>query len=119
MWERHNKRVEGVLVPGDPSVPPTRWWNHLFLALWRWKTVAVFEVADPLEAIDGYCVGFRPMEGPAKVEMGVEHNRRFRMKVGHEACTFFATNLGGNEVRIRLITTTTISDKAYADVPLH
>lgn len=118
-WERHTKRVEGVLVPGDPSVPPTRWWNRIFLALWRWKTVAVFRFVDPLDAGNGYSVGFVPSQGPAMTEPRVSYDTRFRMKVGHEPCRFFAINLGGNEVRIALVAITTINDQTYADVPLH
>lgn len=33
----------GYHVEGDTTVDQTRWWNHLWLVWFGWKTVAVFE----------------------------------------------------------------------------
>lgn len=118
-WKNFTGRVEGVQVHGDKEVKPTRWWRHLFLALWGWKTVAVFEVEDPHAAADGYRIGYLPFRGPAKLQERVLVDRCFKMKVGHEDCTFFALNRSGKEIALRVIARTERSNQTYSDVPLY
>jgi hypothetical protein len=118
-WKTFSGRVEGVHVHGDKDVKPTRWWRHLFLALWGWKTVAVFEVEDPHAATDGYRIGFVPFNGPAKLRERVCVDRCFRMKIGREDCTFFAVDRSGKEIALRVIARTDRNNPTYTDVPLY
>ncbi|MEN9558186.1 MAG: hypothetical protein RL141_555 [Candidatus Parcubacteria bacterium] len=109
--------VEGVLVQGDETCPRTRWWNHLYLLLWGWKTVAVFEVSEE-DARLGYRVGYEPLEGAAMFQTKTSYARRFRMRIGREACKFFAFRDNG-EVSLTLVIETDIWDAAYHDAPLY
>ncbi|MFA6429238.1 MAG: hypothetical protein WCV84_01940 [Patescibacteria group bacterium] len=72
MWTKHQGNVQGVHVEGDKSAPPTKWWNHLYLALWGWKAVTVFEVSEDA-AREGYQLGYLPFDGNAMVESTVNH----------------------------------------------
>lgn len=119
MWKRYEKgTAQGTHVQGDASTPPTRWWNHWYLALWGWKIVTVFEVSAD-DAAQGYQVGYLPFDGDPKVEGKLNHSRRFRMKNGHEDCTFFAVTIDGQEVPLTVIARTDIQDTKYHDAPLH
>ncbi len=118
MWNRHQGEVRGIRVEGDKLVSPTKWWNHLYLALWGWKTVTVFEVSDE-DARRGYRLGYLPFDGKAMVESKVNHDRQFRMKNGYEDCTFFAfAPADGKEVALNVIARTP-KDGAYQHAPLH
>ena len=118
MWSSYKGSVQGVKVEGDKSAPPTKWYNHLILALWGWKVVTVFEVSEGAARI-GYQVGYMPFDGKGMVESKVNYDRRFRMKNGHEDCTFFAVNPKGEEVALKVVTRTMKDDPAYQDAPLH
>lgn len=118
-WNKFTGQVEGVQVHGDKDVKPTRWWRHLFLALWGWKTIVVLEVDDPHAAADGYRIGYVPFRGPAKLKDRVLVDRCFRMKVGREDCTFFAVNRFGKEVALRVIARTGKDNPTYWDLPLY
>ena len=63
MWKRFESGASynGCLVEGDTTVPPTTWWNRLWLELFFWDTVAVFEVATD----KAFRVGFRNKRGDA------------------------------------------------------
>ncbi|HLD61106.1 MAG TPA: hypothetical protein VJA27_03175, partial [Patescibacteria group bacterium] len=50
---------EGTPVAGDKSVPPTRWWNHVWLVFFGWKMIVTFRVPKEVAA-KGYFVGFTP-----------------------------------------------------------
>lgn len=88
MW----KKIEldsGTAVEGNKSAPPTRWWNHLWLALFGWKIVVTFRVPKTL-AESGYYIGYSPIMGGAMYNTEICHDEHFSMKVGHEDCKFFA-----------------------------
>ena len=90
MWERLDKTVTaGILVPGDKLAPPTRWWNHWFLVLFGWKTVATFRVGTSI-AKNGYSVGYTTDKGVSWQSGETCHDQFFSLKVGHEDCVFFA-----------------------------
>lgn len=118
MWKQYEGYVTGTKTEGDKSVTPTRWWNHLYSALVSWKVVTVFEVPEQA-ARSGYKIGYLAFNGEAMIEDKVNHSRRFRMKNGHEDCTFFAITRDGEEVPLKVVARTVKNDEAYADVPLH
>lgn len=117
MYKRFDGAVVGLEVAGDLAAPPTQWWNHLFLALWGWNTVAVLEVSEEA-AKAGYRVGYRSFFGATMLETEVLHARRFRMRIGHEPCTFFALDASGREVPLLLVERTTKRDPVYQDISL-
>lgn len=117
MWDTYNRPVVGVMVEGDKNSPPTRWWNHLYLAVFGWKVVTVFEVSAK-DAERGYSVGYLPIDGKGKVEIKLNYDRFFRMRNGHEDCTFFAINEKGEEVHIEVVGRTTIRTGDQG-IPLH
>lgn len=81
--------IQGTLVSGDTVAPPTRWWNHLYLARWGWKRVAVFKVQQkPVSSILSY-VGYYDFRGRARVTRKPIFCQFFRVRVGRESCTFF------------------------------
>lgn len=53
------------------------------------------------------------------IEDKLNHSRRFRMKNGHEDCTFFAITRDGEEIPLKVVVRTVKNDEVYADVPLH
>ncbi|MEO5928254.1 MAG: hypothetical protein ABIO72_06010 [Patescibacteria group bacterium] len=116
-WKTFPGSVQGQKIEGDATASPTTWWNHLYMAKWGWKTVTVFEVTEE-DALIGYQVGYKPFEGDVKADGKKHHDRRFRLKIGHEDCTFFAATLDGTEVPITVVTRTTKDDAAYQDAPL-
>ena len=117
MWYRYREKVQGTAVFGDPMVPATKWWNHLVLLFFRWKTVVVFEVGLAA-AKAGYRVGYLPVNGKAMIKDAGNFDQRFRMRIGRETCTFFAIAADGAEVPIRIVVRTTIDDFQHQE-PLH
>ncbi len=116
-WQKFNPTTppKGVIVKGDPDAPPTRWYNHLWLVLFGWKTQALFVVHTDDKP---FRIGFRNHKGDQYLNSTVFSGRRlhevtflpdgtpkfhwpaFRAKIGHEACTFFAIGLDGKEIKI-------------------
>ncbi|MBU1032435.1 MAG: hypothetical protein ABH820_02750 [Patescibacteria group bacterium] len=121
MWKKFNaNEIVGVEIKGDSFAPPTRWWNHFFLALWGWTTVAVFQVIRPIHTLNGYRIGYKPFKGPARVmSKALKDDPMFRMKIGHEDCIFFAIDLNGEEVPIELVKRTHNKDPEYKGIPLY
>jgi hypothetical protein len=118
-WKKYvGPEVRSTLVMGDEGSPPTRWWNHLWLALWGWKTTVVFQVQR--EAVErGYRVGYRSFDGNSMIEDVVNFDRQFRVKIGHEDCAFFAIMKNGLETPLSLVARTDVSDARHQTVPLH
>ncbi|MBU0540081.1 hypothetical protein KKF59_03225 [Patescibacteria group bacterium] len=118
-WKKYEgQELYGTPVEGDKNASPTKWWNHLWLVLNGWKTVAVFRVSQ--EATErGYRVGYVPFDGSAVVNSVVNYHREFRMRVGHEDCVFFAVMTDGREAPLKLMARADISDKLFAYAPLH
>ena len=119
MWIKYEGGAQGVQCKGDKTVSPTRWWNHTYYVLFGWKVVTVFEV--PVEYAErGYRVGYRPETGAAMLEDQVLFTPSFRVKHGHEDCTFFAISGvdGKTEVPIKATVRAHKNDKAYKDAPL-
>ena len=101
-WIPYTKPIKGRLIAGDPCAPPTRWWN---LSRMRWRKIAVFRVS---EYQNGYHIGFRTGFGDSKVTRTEIHDPTFAMRVGQEACTFFAvTSPLGSELELELVLETT------------
>lgn len=118
-WRLFLEPIEGTPIDGDLTQPRTRWWNHLYLALWGWKMTIVFEVNSSDAAI-GYQVGYKPSTGgPAQLKTIVSHDKYFRMKLGREDCRFYAIGPEWREIPLKVVTRTRIDDPVYAAVPLH
>ena len=117
-WNNYDGPAVGTTIAGDKDAPPTRWWNRWYLALFGWKTVTVFEVSRE-DAMRGYSVGYIDFDENAKVEVETSYDRHFRMKNGYEDCAFFAVNSEGKELRLKVVSRTTVDNSIYADAPLH
>ena len=109
-WKTFSGQVTGVKVDGDPTVPATRWYNHLWLLAFGWKKVAVFDIAN---AGPGARVGYRPFTGEAMLCTVPLENEMFRVRIGHEACTFFVVDKDDKEVPIHLVKVTTKDDPLF------
>jgi len=117
-WEIFKGAIKGTLVKGDKDVPPTGGsLQHLRLLLFVWKTVAVFRVSES-DAEKGYRIGFIPQSGQAMVNKKLRHKSHFRVRVGHEDCTFFVVNSMGKELPMEMIARSTKKDPAYKHWPL-
>lgn len=114
-WKKFEGNVVGTRVEGDPSVPPTRWYNHLWLLMFGWKKVAVFMA---MNASAPARVGFRPFRGDAMLREEPLDRGTFRVRIGHEACTFFVVGDDGKEIPLELLKVTTRDDPGYDKVPL-
>jgi hypothetical protein len=105
MWKSYTGRIEGIILQGDPKVPPTRWWNHLWLVLFVWNEVTILEV--PPDA-PPYRVGYAPYAGGQMYQTRLLHKPRFAVRHGHENCRFFAVTADGTELPLKIATRTTI-----------
>lgn len=103
-WEPYKKNIVGTRVEGDPGQPETNWWNHLLL-IRRWTKLAVFRV-KPQVAGTGFRIGFKNFAGKAYLLDEVLNTVTFAVRLGREACTFFALDLEGIETPITLELTT-------------
>jgi len=114
-WKRFDsKSVNGTLAKGDKSVPPTHWWNHLYLKFFRWHQVTVFQVP---EGTATYRVGYKPEVGPAMFLDELMVSRQFAVRNGFEDCVFYAINSAGREI-VLLQLEQTRDDRLPSDVPL-
>jgi len=104
-WKYCRYKVKGIRVIGDPSVPPTRWWNHLYLRLFVWKQVSIFRVPEGSRL---YVVGYRPQNGLALMTTDYYGDSLFAVRSGREDCTFFAIGSDGAELKLTLVKQTTI-----------
>lgn len=100
MWKKFKgRKPEGVLIPGDPTAPPTTWWNHLWLALFGWKLTTVFSL--PQMPGEGYHIGYIPDDGQPVYNTSRLMSPSFRVRNGREECVFFAVDRDGNEVPLK------------------
>jgi hypothetical protein len=119
MWKEYKgASITGTLVQGDPESPPTRWYNHLYLVLFGWKVTVCFQVSE-YDAKHGYHVGYVPFNGKAMAEVDTYFDRQFRMKIGHEDCTFFAINRHGKEIPLKIVHRITKEESADWTSRLH
>ena len=109
-------KVGGILLKGDPKVPATRWWNHLYLLWWVWKDVSVIEIANAGYK-PPYSIGYIPFSGKAKVWSEEFRGRRFAVRHGREDCTFFVLDCYGFPAELRVIERTTL-DRLDDEIPL-
>ena len=120
MWKRYEGGAcTGILVKGDPSVPPTRWWNHLYLLWFGWKQVAVFWAPARAMTYFSYRIGYRTCTGEAFIRVKPIQDNCFRMLVGHEDVTFFAVDRSYQEVPIGLAKVTARDDPTCTRYPLY
>jgi hypothetical protein len=115
-WLTFNGPAKGVTVDGDPSVPATKWYNHLWLLAFGWKKVAVLLVEGEFEP---RCTpGYRNAWGQAQVRDEPLTTSTFRVRIGHEACAFFVLDKDGKEKALRVVEVTTKGDPKYRQFPL-
>ena len=124
IWKRYSSGIdtkEAVYIEGDKSVPKTRWWNHLWLLLYRWRTVAIFEIVHDDLFYVGYQPGFRTIKDEVYVLQNHEVcEKRFGMLIGHEACEFFVLLKNTTTcLKLKLVVLTTKDDPKYKDVVLY
>lgn len=118
MWKKFDAtQIRGSAVIGDPSAPKTRWWL-LPLLLVVWKKRAVFSVSG-LDAMAGYRIGYKPADGPARLNDAIVHQPRFQVRIGREDCTFFAIGPRGYEVPMNLIAEKDKDDPSLKPYPLY
>jgi len=110
-WRKYSGRVYGLELKGDPKVPPTTWWNALFVRLY-WDVVTVLEVPDDVQE---YRVGYIPFTGEAMHLTTVLSARRFAVRHGREDCRFFAVMLDGTELPLKIACRTTIDKLSTSD----
>jgi hypothetical protein len=114
MWKKSDlSDVRGVAIVGDLEVPPTTWWNSLWLKFFIWKTAAVFMVV-PADAKRGYRLGYKAIAGKCLLQTMVLHDEVIAVRIGRENRTFFAVGLDGREIRIspnRLTTVQGLSEQ--------
>lgn len=101
-WSKFSRAVEGRLIKGDKTVPPTTKWNYYWLRWFVWKRVVVFEV-DREAAGRGFRVGFKKPDGEAEVCLATCYSHRYKMRLGHEDCIFFAVNEQGREIPLKVV----------------
>jgi hypothetical protein len=107
-WNVYDKKVNGVRLQGDQTMPPTRWWNHLFLLWFRWSLWSVCEVP---EGAGPYQIGYVPFQGPARLRSEPINTRRFAVRHGREDCTFFVLACNdGRELPINIITRSSVKN---------
>lgn len=95
MWKKFSKEIKnGELVKGDKTAPPTRWWNILWLLFFGWKKQAVLNNVMLGRACR---VGYRDFHGKTMLNSEFTYERRFRVRIGHEDCTFFGIDADGKE----------------------
>jgi hypothetical protein len=81
-----------ILIPGDPLVSPTSWWNNWYMILKGWKTVVVFGTGS---FVDRFHVGFIASDGTVHRGPLIEGKTHFAALIGREDATFFATDARG------------------------
>lgn len=99
-WKAYQGTVSGRLLKGDQSVPPTKWWNHLWLRFTKWKEATMLSVPSEITA---YRVGFIAFNGETKLRTGIIRTPAFAVRHGHEDCRFFAVDLEGTELPLTIV----------------
>lgn len=85
-----------IEVKGDKNAPPTRWWNHWWLAWRGWRKVQVFGVSEEA-ARAGYRVGYRLANGKSYLCPDRLYYVGFRARIRRESREFFALIGDGKE----------------------
>jgi hypothetical protein len=118
-WKNYDGTVTGTQITGDLDVPSTgNWLQHLWLLLFVWKTIQVFHV--PIEIAEaGYRIGFVPSQGQPQMMSKIVYHPYFRVRIGHEGCTFFAINADGNEIELIPSQRTTKKDRRFSHIKLY
>ena len=116
-WKKFTGEVEDlVLVRGDDTLSPTRWWNRRFLRF-RSKSYAVLNVPDDVRR-DGYRVGFCAFDGVTMVSTRVLTEPHVRIRRGRENCVFFVIGTDGKTKPMRLVGYVGKADKEWSHAPL-
>lgn len=120
-WRTFHGEAKGVKVSGDEHMPPTpsNWIQFLWYVFFVWNKAMVFEISTVPES--GYRIGFRNANGQVRA-MAFRHIRekRFAVRLGGEACSFFAFGPSGEEIPIEVIAgPVDQNDPYFDDVPLY
>jgi len=101
VWKKFDpSAIKGTKMPGDRDVPPTTWWNVLWLKFFVWKSVATFKVVSQ-DAKRGYRLGYKAHDGTCRLLSKVLHDDEIAVRMGREDCTFFAIDADGQEIWLR------------------
>jgi hypothetical protein len=119
MWKKIDAtKIKGTIVRGDERAPKTRWWLLPLLFLFFWKKRQVLTVA-PQDAPQGFRLGYKPTDGPARLLDRVIDANRIQVRVGRESCTFFALVSDTQEIPLRLAGEADKSDPWLKGIPLY
>jgi len=99
MWHSFSGEVLGIAVQGDDTVPATTRWNKPFLILFFWNTLQVLEVPVGTGL---YRVGFCAFDGTVQLREEPVTTHQFAVRVGRESCQFFAIDMEGHEIELKL-----------------
>jgi hypothetical protein len=100
MWKKFDpSAIKGTSIIGDREVPPTTWWNILWLRFFVWKTAAIFRITSA-DAERGYCLGSKSIAGTCRLLTDVLHEEEIAVRIGRENCIFFAVGADGRDIRI-------------------
>lgn len=110
-WIDFSGSCEGVMVKGDNNATATNGLTTNLRTKYTRRYGAYFKVSDE-HARAGYYIGYKPTIGTcqASVCMTRCNERKFMEKIGRETCYFFAIDLQGHEIPIKLVGTFPVSD---------
>ncbi|MCX6785629.1 MAG: hypothetical protein NTZ18_02115 [Candidatus Komeilibacteria bacterium] len=80
-------KIKGMVIEGDREVPPTKWYNILWMLLFGWKTVAVLSAQSEEEE---WYIGFEDFHGNWMLCQTPILDNNIAVKIGRESCRFFA-----------------------------
>jgi hypothetical protein len=113
-WKKFSTEFAGISVEGDPSVPKTHWWNILWLLFFGWRQVVVLRAVT----LHSFRVGFRDHNGKTMLCSRELVCTRFRVKIGHESCHFFAIDNKNREVKLEEVARVRKNDMRYKHTPM-
>lgn len=122
-WKRCDGfQIKGVRVEGDHKMPPTP--DNPVLLFWHihfvWRKAAVFRV-EPDMAKAKFFIGFHNYRGETYLRQApiAVREEKFAMRLGHEACVFFAIDHNDKEIALHRVAVTYTTGPQYSSVPLY
>lgn len=97
-WKPYTSHVDVDAIEGDPSAPPTRWWNEWLLDSRGRDMTVIFEASE-----ENFYPGYKAPGKVARVSSRALYEKRFRMKLPREYRAFFGINLEGKRIRLKMI----------------
>lgn len=113
-WIAYPYKMTGTMVDGIPAAPSTTSKiKNLWLKFFGWKMAAYFKVA-PDAARHGFRVGYIPFPNYDRPQicLSICTDEKVMLKIGHEACRFFAADMENREIPLELIGVFPVSDNS-------